>query len=135
MFAAGEEAHLCAMDLAPIRFKLGLGAMMLAAGCGSGASAAPVAASHLVACGLQTCLMVRGERHDREDVIAINGHRVAVEGGRNWRLRLPMATLRAWSTPYDRSIRLTTGHEEREISLPIGLLGHVDLAALEVRVR
>lgn len=123
------------MDSAPARLKLGLGVMLLAAGFGPGALAAPVAATHLVACGDQTCLMVRGERQDREDVVAINGHRVAVEGGRNWRLRLPMVTLRAWSAPYARSITLTTGDEEREISLPIGLLGHVDLAALEVRVR
>lgn len=131
MGRAGHGAHGAAMDLA-----LRLGVMVLAAGFGSGAMAAPATTTHLVTCGDQTCLMVNGYRQQREDVVAINGHRVAVEGGRNWRLRLPMATLRAWSAPYARSLVLNTGEgPEREVSLPIGLLGHTDLAALEVRVR
>lgn len=131
MFGAGDGAHYGTMDIA---FRLGV--MVLAAGFGSGAMAAPATTTHLVTCGDQTCLMVNGYRQQREDVVAINGHRVAVEGGRNWRLRLPMATLRAWSAPYARSLVLNTGEgPEREVSLPIGLLGHTDLAALEVRVR
>ncbi|NOW47438.1 hypothetical protein FHW96_003618 [Novosphingobium sp. SG751A] len=125
------------MDFAPVNLALRLGAIVLAAGFGSGAMAAPVPTTRLVTCGDQACLMVRGHRGQREDTVAINGHRVAVEGGRDWRLRLPMTTLRAWSAPYARSLAIATGESaEREVSLPIGLLGHTtDLAALEVRIR
>jgi len=103
----------------------------------SAATAAPAAGTRLVSCGAQACLLVTGERSLRDAPVSLNGHRVAVEGGRAWHLLLPMATLRAWSEPYARSLAITTGEgEAREVSLPIGLLGHTtDLAALEVRVR
>ena len=98
--------------------------------------------TRLVTCGHDTCLLVTGSRQFRDDPVAINGHRVAVQGGRNWRLYLPMATVRAWSTPYARSLFIAEGTivtsegAGREVSLPIGLLGHTsDLAALEVRAR
>jgi len=101
------------------------------------ATAAPAASTRLVACGAQACLLVTGERSVPDAPVSLNGHPVAVEGGRAWRLHLPLATLRAWSQPYARNLSVATGQgEEREVSLPIGLLGHTtDLAALEVRAR
>lgn len=108
--------------------------IVLTAGTGSQAMADM---TRLVACGHDTCLLVTGSRRFRDDPVAINGHRVAVQGGRNWHLRLPMAAVRAWSPPYARSLSIATGEGAgREVSLPIGLLGHTsDLAALEVRAR
>lgn len=113
------------------------GLMLLAMGLVQPASASPLAATRLVACGAQTCLLIRGERQSADAPVTINGHRIAVEGGRTWRLRLPLDTLRAWSAPFAREVSVATdGGEGREVSLPIGLLGHTtDLAALEVRAR
>jgi hypothetical protein len=116
------------MDIA-----LRLAVMVLAVGFGSGAMAAT---TRLVACGDQPCLLIHGQRQQRDEPVVINGRTVAVEGGRSWHLRLPMATLRAWSAPYARSLAIATGQNQSEASLPIGLLGHTtDLAALEVRAR
>lgn len=100
------------------------------------AQAAPQPKTRLVSCGAEDCLLVTGRRADKGSPVSINGHVVAVEGGRSWRARLPLATVRAWSTPYARSVTVTTGPTDSmaEASLPIGLLGHVtNLAALVVR--
>lgn len=124
---------LAPLNLAPLNLALRLGVLVLAAGFGSGAMAAT---TRLVACGDQACLLIHGQRQRRDEPVAINGHMVTVEGGHSWHLRLPMATLRAWSAPYARSLAIATGQSASEVSLPIGLLGHTtDLAALEVRVR
>ncbi|MEH3036252.1 MAG: hypothetical protein PGN23_07135 [Sphingomonas adhaesiva] len=104
------------------------------------ASAAPQA--KLVSCEPVDCLQVSGTRASSDAAVLINGHEVAVEGGRRWRVRLPVATVRDWSSPRARTIRVTLATPaqdrvtEHEADLPIGLLGgRIDLAALVVRLR
>lgn len=105
-------------------------------GMAGGAMARPVATTRLVACGGQACLLIKGERPAPDAAVAINGHGVAVQGGRSWQLRLPLATLRAWSEPFAREVMIATAGKEQAASLPIGLLGHTtDLAALDIRLR
>ena len=103
------------------------------------ASAAPQA--KLVSCDPVDCLQVSGTRASRDAAVLINGHAVAVEGGRRWRVRLPVETVRGWSSPRARTIRVTLATPtqdraiEHETELPIGLLGgRIDLAALVVRL-
>lgn len=86
-------------------------------------------------------LQVSGTRPSTDDAVLINGHQVAVEGGRHWRVRLPLETLRRWSRPGARTIHVTVATPagdrtvEHETDLPVGLLGgRIDLAALVVRL-
>jgi hypothetical protein len=98
---------------------------------GSGAMAA---GTRLVSCGAQACLLVAGQREAASVPVAINGHEVMVSGARKWRVAVPVGQVREWSEPYARSIIVASGGVSRELSLPIGLLGHTtDLALLEVR--
>lgn len=104
------------------------------------AMAAPAPHTRLVKCGTETCLLLSGHRADAAAPVSINDHVVAVSGGRSWRARLPLETVRAWSAPHARSIAVAVirpdGSADKPVaaSLPIGLLGHVtDLAALVVR--
>lgn len=103
------------------------------------AIATPVAAetrTRLVDCESGSCLLVTGQRADAGSAVRINGRAVAVEGARNWRVRLPVETLRAWSAPFARTITVAVAERENQAVLPIGLLGHVpDLAFLTVRVK
>ncbi len=117
-----------------------LAALLAAALLPAAASAAPQA--KLVSCEPVDCLQVSGTRASPDAAVLINGHEVAVEGGRRWRVRLPVATVRDWSSPRARTIRvtLTTPAQDRTIDhdtdLPVGLLGgRIDLAALVVRLR
>lgn len=117
-----------------------LAALFAAALVPAAASAAPQA--KLVSCQPVDCLQVSGTRASPDAAVLINGHEVAVEGGRRWRVRLPVATVRDWSSPRARTIRvtLTTPAQDRTIDhdtdLPVGLLGgRIDLAALVVRLR
>lgn len=126
----------------------GLALLLVLGGLAFGVSPAAMAASRpdtrphtrLVACGKESCLLVSGRRADADAEVRINGRPISVEGRRNWKVRLPVETVRAWSVPMARSIDVTvadagmaTGTTTRA-NLPIGLLGHVtDLAALEIR--
>jgi len=93
-------------------------------------------ATRLVECGAASCLLVSGHRENARSRIDINGHEVAVEGGRNWRARVPVSTVRAWSEPYARSIAVAVEGHPHDVSLPIGLLGHAEnLAMLVVRAK
>lgn len=110
--------------------------IVIAAGLAAPASAAPGARTRLVECRSQTCLLVAGRRADAGATVRINGHEVPVEGGRKWRVRLPVDTVRAWSAPYARTIMVSTMKATEEVDLPIGMLGHrEDLAMLVVRVK
>ncbi|MDZ7893666.1 MAG: hypothetical protein U5M50_01145 [Sphingobium sp.] len=98
--------------------------------------------TRLISCGTQSCLLVKGSRPDIRDTVTINGHAVAVQGGRSWRAILPVDTVRLWSAPYARKISvLVAGDraapaEAAQVSLPIGMLGHSeDLAMLVVRAK
>ncbi|WP_395397033.1 hypothetical protein WBP07_30685 [Novosphingobium sp. BL-8A] len=121
-------------------------ASLLLAGAGLSAGACAEAAetpsTRLVSCGEESCLLVSGQRADAGAEVRLNGHQVSVEGGRKWKVTLPMDTVRAWSVPMSRAIEVTVigggagGDVAMRADLPIGLLGHVtDLAALEIRSR
>jgi hypothetical protein len=89
-------------------------------------------------CGGATCLMVTGHRSDATAPVTLAGHAVTVQGARNWRVAVPLETVRAWSAPFARTIAVQIGGADggaaMRARLPIGLLGHVtDLAFLDVR--
>ena len=74
--------------------------------------------------------------------VSINGQEVAVEGKYDWRVRVPVETVRGWSAPYARTIEVSLRDPQTQldatadVDLPIGLLGTLtDLAALEIRAR
>ena len=94
------------------------------------------AGTRLVRCHEQQCLLVTGHRDNAATMVHINGHAVKAEGERRWRVRVPVATVRDWSAPFARTIEVTLrdsdtqqGTTERA-KLPIGLMGHADLASL-----
>lgn len=92
--------------------------------------------TRLVACGTQNCLLVSGQRADSAAPVSINGHVVATEGARKWRVRVPVATIRAWSALHARTISVTVADVSHEASLPVGMLGPSrELAMLVVRVK
>jgi hypothetical protein len=119
--------------------------LAIAVACAATAAlATPAAATdgpttRLVSCGTQSCLLVSGHRDRAGDEVQINGHPIVVEGERNWRVRLPIATVRDWSVPFARKIQVSSGRPMTQddtthfAKLPIGLLGHVpDLASLVI---
>ncbi|VWX54295.1 conserved exported hypothetical protein [Novosphingobium sp. 9U] len=119
-------------------------ALLAAAAIGSPAVAQSAPSTRLIDCGEESCLLVTGHRERVSDEIRINGHLVDVQGQRTWRVRLPLATVREWSTPFARRIEVSS-HPARartdmaradtaeHARLPIGLLGHVpDLASLVI---
>jgi len=119
----------------PRLWTLALGAL-LAAGIAAPAMAATELSTRLVECGSRSCLIVSGHRDDAASKVSINGHAVAVEGARRWRVRVPVETVRAWSAPYARTIAVSVAGASVDAKLPIGLLGHVEnLAMLVVRVK
>jgi len=70
------------------------------------------------------------------DTVSVNGHAVKAEGARNWRVRVPVSTIRAWSEPYARTIEVATAGVPEDADLPIGLLGRAEnLAMVIVRVK
>lgn len=118
------------------RFRSLLAGAALAIGIVPPAQAASEPRTRLVSCGAESCLLVSGFRADAAAPVRINGRFVAVEGGRHWRIRLPMASLREWSVPYARTITVAVTDVATEAELPIGLLGHVkNLASLTVSVK
>lgn len=95
--------------------------------------------TRLVSCGTDSCLLVTGHRDSADAEVRINGHRVDVKGERNWRVRLPVSTVRDWSAPFARKIEVSSYNPaapddgSQFAKLPIGLLGHVpDLASLVI---
>jgi hypothetical protein len=107
----------------------------------SPAIAAPEPSSKLVRCGDRSCLQVTGHRDDPASIVHINGHAVSVEGGRRWKVSLPLEVVREWSPPNARTIEVSLGDLEgpREtpagVDLPIGLLANATtLAAVVINV-
>lgn len=107
-----------------------------------GAMAAQEPATKLVSCGKNDCLLVSGFRADPASQVHLNGHPVKVEGGRAWKVRVPIATVRAWSPPKARTLDVTVLnadsrlHRADQAALPIGLLGQTtQLASLVIRSR
>lgn len=113
----------------------------LAVTCASAAVAEPAPKTRLVSCGSESCLLVAGRRNSADSLVSINNRLVTVEGGRAWHIRVPLVAVRELTSPYARSIEVTVaqadGHEEwsKDASLPIGLLGHKNLATLVVSAR
>lgn len=98
--------------------------------------AADTPSTRLVACGSESCLLVTGRRSDSAAPVSINGHVVAARGTRHWRARVPVATVRAWSAPYARSVEVRVADTVHDARLPVGMLSPPrDLAMLEVRVK
>jgi hypothetical protein len=98
------------------------------------------ATAQLITCDAGNCLLVHGHRASSQAIIRINGRTVEASGGRSWRVRLPVATVRDWSAPFARSLQVAVvdpaGPVERDdaVRLPVGLLGHeLELAFLVVR--
>ena len=58
------------------------------------ALAASAPSARLVACEAGNCLLVMGHRANAASVVSINGHAVPVTGKRNWKVSLPVETVR-----------------------------------------
>lgn len=105
------------------------------------AMAASEATTRLATCESGSCLVVSGHRSSAAAIVLINDHAVSVDGERNWHVQLPLETVRSWSLPKARTINVATfdpATESRAVQdadLPIGLLGHVELASLVVAVK
>ena len=118
---------------------VGIAIAAFAVTCASTASAAPK--TRLVSCGSESCLLVTGHRKGADSLVSINNRLVTVEGGRAWHIRVPLVAVRELTSPYARSIEVTVaqadGHQEwsEDARLPIGLLGHKNLATLIVSAR
>ncbi|MFD1107127.1 hypothetical protein [Sphingobium olei] len=105
--------------------------MALAAGL-----AQPAAASsprtRLIERQSENYLLITGSRDDTASEITINGRPVMVEGGREWRVRLPIDTIRSWSAPHARAITVAVDGSRVETALPLGMLGRADRLAMLV---
>lgn len=115
---------------------------MITIGLANPALAAPAPTTKVVSCDAGNCLIISGTRQSLSEAVLINGHAVAVQGERNWKVSLPVSVIRDWSQLYARSIEVTTvdpataSRTSAEARLPIGLLGGTtNLAMLEVRVK
>ena len=104
-------------------------------------TAAPEPSTKLVRCGEQSCLRVTGHRNDPTSIVHINGHAVAAEGERSWKVYLPLEVVREWSAPNAQTIDVSLGDPEGQretiacVDLPIGLLANATtLAALVISV-
>jgi hypothetical protein len=96
----------------------------------------------LVRCAAGDCLLIRGTRSSAATTITINDRVVAASGGRGWKVRVPVAAVRGFASPFARTLDVAmvdaAGQiEQREVvRLPVGLMGHTtELAALVVRAR
>jgi len=100
------------------------------------------ATARMISCGAGSCLLVRGHRSTSAAPIRINDREVEAEGGRSWRVRLPVTTVQDWSAPFARTLRISvagsagSNGRTEAVRLPVGLLGHnLELASLVVRAR
>lgn len=102
----------------------------------SPAVAADTPTTRLVSCGEESCLLVSGNRDDLTAQVAINDRVVAVEGGRNWRARVPVDTLRTWSAPFAQTIMVSVAGVPTKARLPIGMfLGSEHVAMLTITAK
>lgn len=107
-------------------------AAIIVASLASPAMAASEPSTRVVACRSGSCLLVSGHRDNAASAVSINGHVVPVEGKRDWRVRLPVETVREWSLPMARTIAIAFIDAETRVEtaadadLPIGLLGHAE---------
>jgi hypothetical protein len=106
------------------------------------AHAGALPTAKLVRCDAGDCLLIRGERSSAAATITINDRPVVASGRRGWKVRVPVATLRGWASPFARTLAVAVTDpagqvEQREaVRLPVGLLGHTtELASLVVRAR
>jgi len=104
----------------------------LVAGVSSPACAAAQPRTRLVPCEAGSCLLVTGRRASAASAVNINGRAVSADGTRKWRVRVPVASVRAWSAPFARTITVSVVDAETrtdataEVDLPIGLLGQAE---------
>jgi hypothetical protein len=96
----------------------------------------------LVRCPEGDCLLIRGTRSSAAQTITINDRVVAASGGRGWKVRVPVAAVRGFASPFARTLDVAVvdaaGQVERRetVRLPVGLMGHTtELASLVVRAR
>ncbi|OAN58458.1 hypothetical protein [Sphingomonas sp. TDK1] len=106
------------------------------------AHAGTLPSAKLVRCDAGDCLLIRGARSTTASTIRINDRLVPASGGRSWKVRVPVATVREWAFPYTRSLAVAVidAHgqieQHEKVRLPVGLLGHAtELASLVVRAR
>lgn len=104
------------------------------------ARAADAPHARLVHCGEDTCLLLSGHRARADVTARIGAHDLALEGGRAWRVAIPLETVRSWavSSGYSLTVSLVdaqVGSETNQVViLPPGALGRpVELASLVVR--
>lgn len=98
--------------------------------------------ARLVHCGQDTCLRIAGHRSRTASAIRIGTYDLAVEGGRNWHVMVPLETARTWEKPSSDALALTLTDVRtkietvEDVALPPGALGRrVQLAMLIVRAR
>lgn len=91
--------------------------------------------TRLVKCGAQSCLVVTGKRSNADSQVRLNGYEVRTDGRYKWHVRLPVDTIRAWSAPNARTVTVSIEGASMDAKLPIGLMGHANLAVLIVRVK
>jgi hypothetical protein len=107
-------------------------AAVLVASLSSPAFAAAQPRTRLVPCEAGNCLLVTGHRTSAASAVNINGRLVSADGARRWRVRVPVASVRAWSAPFARTITVSVVDAENrtgamaEVDLPIGLLGQAE---------
>lgn len=100
------------------------------------ALAAKEPSTRLVPCGDESCLLITGHRTDAASTVYINGREVEVKGARKWRTRVPMKTVREWSSPFARTINVSVADASVDADLPIGLFAHIeDLAMLTITAK
>lgn len=83
-------------------------------------------------------MRITGRRADAGSTVFLAGHRVTVQGARQWRVSVPLNTIRDWLAPGARTIAVKVDGDARDTvaSLPVGLLGQrTELSFLEVRSR
>lgn len=104
--------------------------------------AASEPSTRVVTCRSGSCLLVSGSRDSTASEVSINGHVVEVQGKKDWRVSLPLETVREWSIPLARTIEVgftdTATHAQTTVDadLPIGLLGHAEnLASLVISMK
>ena len=119
----------------------GVGFALMIATAATPVNARP-ANARLVSCDAGSCVLVRGHRSTSQAIIRINDRIVEAEGGRSWRVRLPVAIVEEWSAPFARTLRVSvadpteSSQRTEAVRLPVGLLGYnLELASLVVRAR
>ena len=108
-------------------------------------AAAPALATQarLVHCGdAETCLRLSGHRAHTAVAVQVAGRDLPVEGGRNWRIDVPLGVARLWhGVARDRmTVTLadgrTDGRRSETVLLPPGAMaGKVELAELVIARR